>query len=93
VTTTISRDTPRLHGQQYGERLRTGITAERLGGQTNDTLEIENYVSVFENNGPKFVVDVEGVFVVGYHGATNPHQYGKSIDACRRQDIRHCIRT
>ncbi len=93
MTTTISRDTHRLHGQEYGKGLRTGITAERPGGQTNDALGIENYVSVLETNGPQFVVDVEGVFVVGYHGATNPHQYGKSIDACRRQDIRPCIKT
>ncbi len=39
--------------------LRTGIAAERFGGQTNDTLGIENYISVLETNGPKFAVDLE----------------------------------
>jgi alkyl hydroperoxide reductase subunit AhpF len=93
VTTAVTGDAHALHRQEYGKDLRTGITAERPGGHTNDTLGIENYVYVLETNGPQFVVAVEGAFVVGHHGATNPHQYGKSIDACRRQDIRHCIRT
>jgi alkyl hydroperoxide reductase subunit F len=39
--------------------LRTGIAAERFGGQTNDTLGIENYISVLETNGPKFAADLE----------------------------------
>jgi alkyl hydroperoxide reductase subunit F len=39
--------------------LRTGIAAERFGGQTNDTLGIENYISVLETNGPKFATDLE----------------------------------
>jgi alkyl hydroperoxide reductase subunit F len=34
--------------------IRTGIVADRFGGQTNDTLGIENYVSVLETNGPAF---------------------------------------
>ncbi|HET9645936.1 MAG TPA: thioredoxin family protein, partial [Burkholderiaceae bacterium] len=34
--------------------IRTGIAAERLGGQVNDTLAIENYTSVLETEGPKF---------------------------------------
>ncbi|MGN6082415.1 alkyl hydroperoxide reductase subunit F [Trinickia sp.] len=32
----------------------TGITVERMGGQVNDTLSIENYISVLETDGPKF---------------------------------------
>jgi alkyl hydroperoxide reductase subunit F len=33
--------------------IRTGIAAENLGGQVNDTLGIENYISVLETDGPK----------------------------------------
>ena len=39
--------------------IRTGIVAERLGGQTLDTLGIENYVSVLETQGPRFAADLE----------------------------------
>ncbi|MFM1858876.1 MAG: alkyl hydroperoxide reductase subunit [Pseudomonadota bacterium] len=39
--------------------LRTGVAAERFGGQTNDTLGIENYISILETNGPKFAADLE----------------------------------
>ena len=33
--------------------IRTGIAAERMGGQLNDTLGIENYIAVLETDGPK----------------------------------------
>jgi alkyl hydroperoxide reductase subunit F len=39
--------------------IRTGIAAERFGGQTNDTLAIENYISVLETDGPKFSAALE----------------------------------
>ena len=39
--------------------IRTGIAAERFGGQTNDTLGIENYISVLETDGPKFAAGLE----------------------------------
>jgi alkyl hydroperoxide reductase subunit F len=39
--------------------IRTGIVAERLGGQTLDTLGIENFVSVLETEGPKFAAALE----------------------------------
>jgi alkyl hydroperoxide reductase subunit F len=39
--------------------IRTGIAAERFGGQTNDTLGIENYISVIETDGPKFAAALE----------------------------------
>jgi alkyl hydroperoxide reductase subunit F len=39
--------------------IRTGIVAERFGGQTNDTLGIENYISVRETTGPQFAADLE----------------------------------
>ena len=34
--------------------LRTGIVADRIGGQVNDTATIENFVTVKETDGPKF---------------------------------------
>ncbi|OIP21810.1 MAG: alkyl hydroperoxide reductase subunit F [Comamonadaceae bacterium CG2_30_57_122] len=39
--------------------IRTGIAAERFGGQVNDTLAIENFVSVMETDGPKFAAALE----------------------------------
>ncbi len=39
--------------------IRTGIVAERFGGQTLDTLGIENYISVMETEGPKFAAAME----------------------------------
>lgn len=39
--------------------IRTGMVAERFGGQVNDTLAIENYISVLETDGPKFVAALE----------------------------------
>jgi len=37
----------------------TGIAVERMGGQVNDTLAIENYISVLETDGPKFGAALE----------------------------------
>ncbi len=39
--------------------IRTGVVAERFGGQTLDTLAIENYVSVLVTDGPKFASALE----------------------------------
>ena len=39
--------------------IKTGIVAERFGGQTLDTLGIENYISVLETEGPKFAAALE----------------------------------
>jgi alkyl hydroperoxide reductase subunit F len=39
--------------------IRTGVAAERFGGQVNDTLAIENYISVLETDGPKFAAAME----------------------------------
>ncbi|MBL8302415.1 MAG: alkyl hydroperoxide reductase subunit F [Ideonella sp.] len=39
--------------------IRTGVVAERFGGQTLDTLAIENYISVLETDGPKFAAALE----------------------------------
>ena len=39
--------------------IRTGIVAERFGGQVLDTLGIENFVSVQKTEGPQFAVALE----------------------------------
>jgi len=39
--------------------IRTGVAAERFGGQVNDTLAIENYISVLETDGPKLAAALE----------------------------------
>ncbi|MBZ2207979.1 alkyl hydroperoxide reductase subunit F [Massilia soli] len=39
--------------------IRVGVAAERFGGQTNDTMAIENYISVLETDGPKFAMALE----------------------------------
>lgn len=39
--------------------IRTGVIAERFGGQVADTLGIENFISVKETEGPKLVTALE----------------------------------
>jgi alkyl hydroperoxide reductase subunit F len=39
--------------------IRVGVAAERFGGQVNDTMAIENYISVLETDGPKFGAAME----------------------------------
>nr|WP_316640230.1 alkyl hydroperoxide reductase subunit F [uncultured Roseateles sp.] len=39
--------------------IRTGIAAERFGGQVNDTMAIENFISVLETDGPKFAMGLD----------------------------------
>jgi alkyl hydroperoxide reductase subunit F len=39
--------------------IRTGVVAEKFGGQTLDTLGIENFISVKETEGPKFAAALE----------------------------------
>jgi alkyl hydroperoxide reductase subunit F len=39
--------------------IRTGVVAERFGGQVLDTLAIENFISVKETDGPHFAVALE----------------------------------
>lgn len=39
--------------------VRTGVVAERFGGQVLDTMAIENFVSVQETEGPKFAAALE----------------------------------
>lgn len=39
--------------------IRTGVAAERFGGQVLDTMTIENFISVPETEGPKMVAHME----------------------------------
>ncbi|MCA0177061.1 MAG: alkyl hydroperoxide reductase subunit F [Proteobacteria bacterium] len=39
--------------------IRTGLVAERFGGQVNDTLEIANYPGVPETDGPRYAAALE----------------------------------
>jgi len=39
--------------------IRTGVVAERFGGQVLDTMAIENFISVTETEGPKFATALE----------------------------------
>ncbi|MEK8045494.1 alkyl hydroperoxide reductase subunit F [Ideonella margarita] len=39
--------------------IRTGVVAERFGGQTMDTMGIENFISVQHTEGPKFAAALE----------------------------------
>ena len=39
--------------------IRTGIVADRFGGQVLDTMAIENFISVQETEGPKLVANLE----------------------------------
>jgi NADH-dependent peroxiredoxin subunit F len=39
--------------------IRTGMLAERMGGQTMDTMGIENFISVLETDGPKLAAALE----------------------------------
>ena len=39
--------------------IRTGVVAERFGGQVLDTLSIENFVSIKETEGPQFATALE----------------------------------
>lgn len=39
--------------------IRTGMVAERFGGQVNDTLTIENIIGTKSTEGPKFVASLE----------------------------------
>jgi alkyl hydroperoxide reductase subunit F len=54
--------------------IRTGIVAERFGGQTMDTLGIENFISVQETEGPKFAAALEA----------HVRQYGVDILSLQR---------
>ena len=39
--------------------IRTGVAAERFGGQVNDTLDIDNYIAIPHTEGPQFAAALE----------------------------------
>ncbi len=65
--------------------IRTGVLAERFGGQVLDTMSIENYISVVETEGPKFAAALEqhvkayDVDIMNLHRAAGIRREGKQI--------------
>jgi alkyl hydroperoxide reductase subunit F len=59
--------------------IRVGIAAERFGGQVNDTLAIENYISVLDTDGPRFASALEA------------HVRAYEVDVMNRQRARALI--
>ena len=59
--------------------IRTGIVAERFGGQVNDTLGIENYPSVLETQGPQFAAALEA------------HTRAYDVDIMNRQTVQQLV--
>ncbi len=66
--------------------IRTGIVAERFGGQVMDTMAIENFISVKETEGPKLVAALEehvkeyDVDIMNLQRAKGLKKNGKMID-------------
>jgi alkyl hydroperoxide reductase subunit F len=57
----------------------TGIVAERFGGQVQDTLAIENFISVSHTEGPKFAAALEA----------HTREYG--VDIIKNQTAQHVV--
>lgn len=57
--------------------IRTGLVAERFGGQVNDTLSIENLISVKHTEGPKLATALEE------HAKEYPIDIMKSVRAAK----------
>jgi alkyl hydroperoxide reductase subunit F len=67
--------------------IRTGIVAERFGGQVMDTLGIENFISVKETEGPKLVMALEEHVKAVRSGRDEPAaRWPRSCRATRRPD-------
>ncbi len=62
--------------------IRTGLAAERLGGQVNDTLDIENYISIPRTEGPQFSAALER-HVREYDVDVMPLQLAKALRPAR----------
>ncbi len=58
--------------------IRTGVVAERFGGQVLDTLAIENFISVTETEGPRLAAALEE-HVRSYPVDVMKHQRAKAI--------------
>lgn len=65
--------------------IRTGIAAERFGGQVLDTLAIENFISVKETEGPKLAAALEehvreyGIDIMNLQRAAALHPAGNGL--------------
>ncbi len=68
--------------------IRTGIVAERFGGQVNDTLAIENFISVKETEGPKLVMALEE-HVKSYDVEIMPMQRAAGLAEPEKTDSKH----
>ncbi|WP_229008689.1 alkyl hydroperoxide reductase subunit F [Methylophilus sp. Leaf408] len=68
--------------------IRTGIVADRFGGQVNDTLAIENFISVKETEGPKLVAALEE-HVKTYEVDIMPLQRAVSLAEPKQTDQKH----
>ncbi len=68
--------------------IRTGIVAERFGGQVNDTLAIENFISVKETDGPKLVMALEE-HVKSYDVDIMPLQRAAGLAEPEKTDSKH----
>jgi len=60
--------------------IRTGVVADRFGGQVLDTLGIENFISVTETEGPKFAAALEA-HVGAYEVDVMKHQRAAKLVA------------
>jgi alkyl hydroperoxide reductase subunit F len=65
--------------------IKTGIVAERFGGQVMDTLGIENFISVKATEGPKLVKALEE-HVLDYEVDVMNHQRAKKIYIPKNKD-------
>jgi NADH-dependent peroxiredoxin subunit F len=68
--------------------IRTGIVADRFGGQVNDTLAIENFISVKETEGPKLVAALEE-HVKTYDVDIMPLQRAVGLSEPQQADHKH----
>ncbi|MFD1122908.1 alkyl hydroperoxide reductase subunit F [Methylophilus flavus] len=68
--------------------IRTGIVADRFGGQVNDTLAIENFISVKETEGPKLVAALEE-HVKTYEVDIMPLQRAVGLSEPKQADHKH----
>jgi len=66
--------------------IRTGIVAERFGGQVMDTLGIENFISVKETEGPKLVAALEA-HVAAYEVDVMNQQRAKALIPGERIEV------
>jgi len=62
--------------------IRTGLVAERFGGQTLDTLGIENFISVQQTQGPQFAAALEA-HVRSYGVDVMNHQRVAALERAR----------